>query len=127
MTGWALGYITKRGHDYGYSESERAEFICNENDGAPCNTCFHDWHERVHGSDCDCWRVDDPLRFDAMLTSMLNDLRDSIAASDVNRAVTQLERLHECFPDLEGVDERIRSGIGNEYVDAVDAMLLKRD
>ena len=61
-----------------------------------------------------------------MLISMLSDLRESIAASDVKRAVTQIERLHECFPDLEGADERIRSGIGNEYVDAVDAMLLKR-
>ena len=51
MAGWESGYITKRGHDYGYSESERTEQICNENEGAPCNTCFHDWHERVHGSD----------------------------------------------------------------------------
>ena len=61
-----------------------------------------------------------------MLTSMLNDLRESIAASDVERAVTQVERLRERFPDLDGVDERIRAGIGNEYIDAVDAMLSKR-
>ena len=61
-----------------------------------------------------------------MLTFMLNDLRDSIAESDVERAVTQVERLRGRFPDLDDVDERIRSGIGNEYVDAVDAMLSKR-
>ena len=126
MAGWELGYITKFGRDYGYSESERPESICNQNDGAPCNTCFHAWHDRVHGSDCNCWRVDEPLRFDAMLTFMLNDLRDSIAESDVERAVTQVERLRGRFPDLDDVDERIRSGIGNEYVDAVDAMLSKR-